>query len=509
MASILYLALPENHITSIHQGITSTFASASRLSSLGILEHPSSTSSYDINECRAGLINVDKIYTNENYELLFNRNIHIVLKLITRQQIQYGDISFDSVENLAYKLKALASYFIYEKDIKLIYSKSYPQFAFEFCIMLAAQSLDIKFIFDGFVPYFNRTILQEGRIISGSFEILALKARNPAHIHNNIERPSLLYIHNVLQSIITINTNSRLAPADDTYTPFQHYLRSASEASLLDIVLESLKEFGSLLCSRNLVLRVKTLVKFRIKNGKNKYLVTRVSLIDALFKKPLVSFMKSRAILHDIQDSTAKDLDLKNIDVVYFASQEPEASILVNGGSYNTNYSAICYLRAYFEESLQIGYKEHMSSFLPNKSSGVGTEPENINCLIYSYIKKLSNVHILDRYPKSLLFAFPKTYATICGSIGFEASLLGQNVLLFSGTWYSECNHPNIHSIGNWKYKNLPVDCLTSKEIWANFLYTYLEYSVPCEVEDCFIRINRDTPLYLNNMLNQLTFIFT
>jgi len=508
-SSVLYLSLPSKHVHAIHNIIVKQIDDL-KLSQPFTIGFAKIGEKFDlnINKCRTAECDILNHHSNKEYELLFDQNLHIILKLITRQQLEFGALSFDSAENLAFDLKKLASNIISEKNVKLIYAKSYPQFAFEYCLMLYAQSLGIRFVFDGFIPYFNRTLLQECEVKNGIFNIYSIKPKSYHLISPASSHISLKSIENVLDKIVSIHSQSAIVPGNDTYIPFASHISESNKNNFFGTIVASLRELLSWLMSCDKNTKNEYYLKFRVKNSAKKYIARRVSLMDAFFIKPISSLMSAKRLYSALKSSVSIKSECDDLDVIYFASQEPEATILVNGGMFNTNIAAIDYLRSYFHPDITIGYKEAMSAFLPNTFDGVCTEPENKNPTIYNRIKDLRNVDVLGEISKSNLFKTDKIYSTICGTIGFEASLMGQRVLLFSGQWYSESRHPNLQYVGEWDCSSALLSRDESKEYWAHFLYEYLLCSVPLCIDGILYSIDRTTVEYLNNMTCQLSGVF-
>lgn len=509
-SSILYVALPIAHSLLIHDAILSNFNDfqAANHISIGFTENDS-IPDYQINDCRRAFYTIICHEANLKYEKLFLENFQILLKLITRQQLKVGDLSYDAAEYLAFNLKVLASSIFCRHNCKLIYSKSYPQFAFEYCLMLCAQAYGVRFIYDGFIPYFDRILLQQCEVKNGFFTFFAVANQSINHDIDAIFRPSKNSIQAVLDKIINLHTNPSIRPGDETYIPYAKYLPQASISNSIRLLYYSLREFISYLFKRH-CLSNDRFIKFRIKNlWRNKLIAIKINLLDAFLIKPIISNLASRRLLK----TYIRSINLKNncdqLGVIYFAGQEPEASILVNGGKYNTNIMAINYLRSMFPVDVKIGYKEALTSFFPNMHSGLCTEPENKIPYIYSWISKMKNVYLLGETSKSNLFKTNKVFASICGTIGFEASLMGQKVLLFSHQWYTESSHPNINIVGVPCSDNPPLNSHQSREFWADFLFEYLKFSMPIEVDSLLFTIDRTQADYLEYMILQLKHIFS
>ena len=119
---------------------------------------------------------------------------------------------------------------------------------------------------------------------------------------------------------------------------------------------------------------------------------------------------------------------------------EPERTTLPDGGKFHDQFKTICILRKLFPDNVKIVIKEHPSQFMSARFGYKGRSP-----IFYKLLKNINNLVIVNNdFSSQKLIKNAKYIATISGTVGFEAALLGKRVILFGETWFK--NMPNVHN---------------------------------------------------------------
>jgi hypothetical protein len=211
----------------------------------------------------------------------------------------------------------------------------------------------------------------------------------------------------------------------------------------------------------------------------------------------MVSLWRSRQLRNDYE-RISKDFVMpegQDPIVLFFAQQEPEATVLVAGGAFQSNYEAVTFLRSLLPSNVRILYKEAISSFLHYDPVGKGTEPENKPLNLYRLLSKDPNLFFvpLDA-DKSELFNSVDGVVSIGGTASFEAALLGIPSMAFSRPWYMasglvetfEDSTNFVSAVCNKKRESPNLDA------WVEFLYGYLFLSVETKFAGIDPKVDRD-----------------
>ena len=169
--------------------------------------------------------------------------------------------------------------------------------------------------------------------------------------------------------------------------------------------------------------RLGFLTRIKIRNKRKKNLRSRLNKLESNF-----------------------NLDSK---YVYFPLHfEPERTTNPDGGDFHDQFLVITKLRAMLPDDVDIIVKEHPSQLLIANKGSLGRSP-----LFYNLIKNIKGVYLVENNENSIKLILNSIFtATICGSVGLEAAILGKKSLVFGKSWYSGC--PNTI---NWS-KNLSYD---------------------------------------------------
>jgi hypothetical protein len=152
-------------------------------------------------------------------------------------------------------------------------------------------------------------------------------------------------------------------------------------------------------------------------------------LVDPLsvaLHRRLLNPARARAVNRQFERRYVRLADLPALSYAFFPLHtEPEISLLVHSRAYLNQIEVIRTLA----QSLPVGWsllvKEHPAS--------VGKRPVNY----YAKLLEIPNVRLADPgLPSTALIEHARLVATIAGSIGFEAALLGKPVIIFGHTPY-------------------------------------------------------------------------
>lgn len=121
---------------------------------------------------------------------------------------------------------------------------------------------------------------------------------------------------------------------------------------------------------------------------------------------------------------------------VYFPLHfEPERTTTPDGGDFHDHFVALIALRKFLPSSINIVVKEHPSQFFLADRGSRGRSP-----LFYNLIKNIKGVIFVGTQGDSIdLIKGSNFVATITGSVGVEAALMGKIALTFGNTWYADC----------------------------------------------------------------------
>ncbi len=127
---------------------------------------------------------------------------------------------------------------------------------------------------------------------------------------------------------------------------------------------------------------------------------------------------------------------------VYFPLHyEPERTTTPDGGAFTDQLRAIARLRALLPPEMAICVKEHPSQFNPFMKGHLGRTPA-----FYEALGRIAGVHLLPPEASSAeLLLGAAAVATITGTVGLEAALLGKRVLVFGHPWFAGCPNTMAH----------------------------------------------------------------
>lgn len=130
---------------------------------------------------------------------------------------------------------------------------------------------------------------------------------------------------------------------------------------------------------------------------------------------------------------------IDNTTIVFFLSYNPENSVNPLGKSYFQQFLAISQIYSALPKGLKLIVKEHPAQF---NQYAAGYNYVGRELGFYKNIQSLGVDIITDEISSQELLGKCLAVATISGTVGWEASIIGKPVLLFGTTWYEES--PNI-----------------------------------------------------------------
>jgi hypothetical protein len=139
----------------------------------------------------------------------------------------------------------------------------------------------------------------------------------------------------------------------------------------------------------------------------------------------------------------AASTDAPHGPYVYFPLHyEPERTTTPDGGAFTDQLRAIARLRALLPRDHAICVKEHPSQFNPFMKGHLGRTPA-----FYDALRRIEGVHLLPPEASSAaLLIGAAGVATITGTVGLEAALLGKRTLVFGHPWFAGCPNTFAHA---------------------------------------------------------------
>ena len=167
------------------------------------------------------------------------------------------------------------------------------------------------------------------------------------------------------------------------------------------------------------------------------YLYRSINQINKNIIQQVKFYSKSKKLLKDYIDNT--DLDesiLSCTKYVYFPLHyQPEASTLSLGDYFFNQELAIDILAHSVPKGWKILVKEHIGQIIDNSDDN-RLRPEGY----YTMLKRLDNVLLVPlNITSKKLIKNSICVATVTGTTGIEALVLGKPVITFGSAWYNEC----------------------------------------------------------------------
>lgn len=463
--SILYLGF-----TSAQRSLIETVLSHDHCNDTCITSESTNISSrlFNINECRTGLHLFESKTPNPDFERLYLSNRYKAIKIASRQQVEQGALSFDSLDYFINRLKISVNGLMTSVNPVIVYSISWPQCAFDFLVMLWCQSNGRKFIFEEGIPYFNRTVLMESRCVSPAWESVSVFYETDINFDFKSGRKELLreQIKDTIEDL-----SIRFGKDISSYVPGmeEEYLKMLTTSITLRGIVwipRYLKNLASISLGRSLSINH---TGFRLGSVKGTMRLRNASMTEH-FLKSFKSYFHSKRIrkVYESYESTIEEIrNLRDgaFVITYFAAQEPESSILCGSGSVQSNLSSIELLLSILPEDCILIYKEHLSGLFFHDYLSKGAEPENrvIDGLM-DFVREGRVVLAPLRCNKMELLAASSGVCTTIGNVGFEATLMQIPVLTLGRPWYfTEGMHFDLESAASF------FEGVRDRRVGANF----------------------------------------
>ncbi len=188
-------------------------------------------------------------------------------------------------------------------------------------------------------------------------------------------------------------------------------------------------------------------LKYPKKMFANKYESFNPFGFNAVFRY-YFSLKKSSILFREFKSQIYEDFKSNNPYIFFPLHYEPERTTLPDGGEFQDQFKLICTLRDFFPSNYNIVVKEHPSQFLSARIGSQGRSP-----LFYSLLNNVNNLIIVSNDSNTQdLIKNAQFVATISGTVGFEAALIGKKVILFGEAWFK--GMPNVETWERFKNKN-------------------------------------------------------
>jgi len=133
--------------------------------------------------------------------------------------------------------------------------------------------------------------------------------------------------------------------------------------------------------------------------------------------------------------AATEQFDFSESFVYYPLHYEPERTTTPDGGDFYDHMVALVALRKLLPDHLKIVVKEHPSQFFLADKGSRGRSP-----LIYDVFKSVKGVVFVGTEGDSMDFIRRSScVATLTGSVGIEAAIMGKKAITFGYTWYYDC----------------------------------------------------------------------
>jgi hypothetical protein len=365
-----------------------------------------------------------------------------ILNLFGRQMIQDNELSYAEVEYLYFStILNCINWFKYN-DIELVYARSYPQFAFDYLFFLYCSMKKIPYIFEYQSPYLSVANFYEAKIKNQDFIISRL---NKKSIKNN-GVPDTHNFKSIASQIL-----SSIEKTDDaqrvSYYDVQGLFERKKNYKLSQLLWNTLKVGIPEIAREFLYKDSVHFSRFNLKSSFGKKIPERAGALS-IMKKSILSFYSARNALKKYQKMSEKcDLNFPaKTKVLYVAHQEPEATILVEGGRITSNYEAIKYAQSIMPNDTIIYYKEHEANFCFYDLIEQGNAPENRPSNMYDLLSIEENIHCIpiEETNKKKILDKIDVVVTVCGTFAIEASMYGIPVIVLADPWYMESGVENL-----------------------------------------------------------------
>jgi hypothetical protein len=426
-----------------------------------------------------------------------------IIQLLTRQMISYNNLSHAEIEHLYYSTVLNCANFVKDCRISLIFSRTYPQFAFDYVLFLYCTSRGIPYFFEYEIPYTKTVVFSYAELDRQNFIIQKIDIKDNENDCNYTKNKALLIYEKILSSTLEAdNVKNSGYHGEQANSYFANKMHAKIFKMFLNAVLIAIPEMVKSILLRK---EIRYFTRFHVETTGKKGIPKNANALS-MIKKSLISFYTYKKLLNRYYKLSENFDTSRNskIKVLYFAHQEPEATILVEGGKFYTNYDAIKYMQSVLPDEAIIYYKEHQANFFYYDLVELGCEPENRQSGFYNFISLEDNIQFvpLDMSKKDI-FDQVDLVVTICGTAGIEASIYGIPTIVLANPLYMQSKAENLISPEDFNFELIDEICHDKRKIsesWVNFFSDILQSGVieaPTNRFDVAPTINRHNSDYL------------
>jgi hypothetical protein len=418
-----------------------------------------------------------------------------ILHLLTRQMTCYNNLNYSEIEYLYFSTLLNCAEWFERYDISLVFSRSYPQFAFDYLFFLYCEIKKIPYIFEYICPYVDvasfysaKTDGQQNFVISRIYNNQKKNYSNSIPKDHNVSS----IVSKITSSIEHSNDSNRVS-----YYNAQEMFEEKIHAKLTK-VLWGVFKVGVPEIIRELFYKDSVhFTRFHIQSTREGKAPKHASALS-IVNKSINSFYSAKKALRSYK-KLSKNCDFglsASVKVLYIAHQEPEATILVEGGKFFTNFEAVKYVQSIMPDDAIIYYKEHDANFYYYDLIEKGTAPENRPTHFYDLTACNENIQFvpIEDTNKKRMLDEVDVVVTVCGTFAIEASMYGVPSIVLSNPWYMESGVDNLITPDAYTYELLNRSLYDQNQIreqWKNFISNVLQsgfysstYSAHIDVQD-------------------------
>lgn len=354
--------------------------------------------------------NIDFIQSNQFFE-------SIIFHMMNRIDI-HKDLKYLERRNIYYKLIAYWIKFFNENDVDLVFFSGIPHEVSDYGAYLTSKYLGINTLILTPVYQFNRVMINKD-FKSPYFNEKFKKLYDELNSSESINFESIFENHLNFENSIQV---------PDTLSKFQ------MENKKFATGFKKISLFRSL---RQIFIK-NGLTDDSIISGYREILVNRSFLVTILkYLKYFISYTQINLEVKSLNLSytkfAQKEFDLNFEYVLYYLHYEPENSTTPMGGFFGNQELVISAIALNLPKNWKLIVKEH--PFQISNISGYSYLGRETG--FYNRIANIPNVVLLRHSVHSFeILQNAKAVATITGSIGWEAHVLGKPVLIFGDVWY-------------------------------------------------------------------------
>jgi hypothetical protein len=370
----------------------------------------------------------DYLYKNNLDLILYSCNYErIIMNMMDRFDI-YKNQTYKNRRNIYYKLLGFWNEFFIKNEVDLVFFSGIPHEVADYGIYIVCKYLNINTIILTPVHQLNRVMINTDYTTpyyNEKFQILYNELNFSERINFDVTYETHL------------NSHMQIKFKDD----IRKFQGDKKEINFEMGVPKFFKSFCKAIIRRTLQNEQIT-KSYKI----NEYFKLRSFVLKFLYL--LLSYMQvsleSKKLKIEYNKSIKKDFDTNCNYILYYLHFEPESSTTPMGGFFNNQELIISTLASNMPKDWQLVVKEHWYQI--RNFSGYSYLGRDFG--FYSRIASFKNVTLLGHDVESFsILKGSKAVATITGSIGWEAHVLGKPVLLFGNAWYD--NQPNVHRCKN------------------------------------------------------------